>query len=452
MNEEGYSVKAKRLGNGVGDSLGLSLCYDATKEINKYILEQLNIFEIKKDDRAVLRELAKNIKEAANRTVEEEKKKLWYKHNELKPCRPLVFCDPENGWYEIITPDQLKSKSTLARIWEFKLRKELFWADQMGDDRATSPYFKIQYVYKQTDRGAPTKLIGANEDGSYTWEPSIKDYSQIDELEYARLNIDYEKTSKLVELAEEILGDYLVIQLEGCWWWSFGMTEDVIYFIGMEKFFLDMYDNPEGLHKLMSFLKDENIAKFDFLERNKLFTLNNENTYVGSGGFGFTNELPSAGFDSGNIKTQDLWGFADSQETTNVSPQMFEEFVFTYQMPLLKRFGLNCYGCCEPLNDRWDLIKNIPNLRRVSVSPWAIEADMAEKLGKDYIYSRKVNPLVVALPRIDEENARKDIRNTLQYSDRCNIELIMKDTHTIGRNPKNVISWCKIAMEEVMQV
>ena len=57
-------------------------------------------------DRAILRRLAGEVAELAARPIEAEKRELWYRHNALQPTRPLVFCDPENGWNEIITPDR----------------------------------------------------------------------------------------------------------------------------------------------------------------------------------------------------------------------------------------------------------------------------------------------------------------------------------------------------------
>ena len=59
----------------------------------------------------------------------------------------------------------------------------------------------------------------------------------------------------------------------------------------------DMVDQPEGLHRLMAFLRDGHLAKLDFLEGNGLFSLNNDDTYVGSGGFGWSHELPQPDFD-----------------------------------------------------------------------------------------------------------------------------------------------------------
>ncbi|MFH1614308.1 MAG: hypothetical protein ABIG61_04390 [Planctomycetota bacterium] len=81
------------------------------------------------------------------------------------------------------------------------------------------------------------------------------------------------------------------------------------------------------------------MAKLDFLEKNGLLSLNNDGNYVGSGGFGWTDELPAKGFDEKRVRCSDMWGFAESQETVGVPTDMFEEFVFQYQLPLLERFG-----------------------------------------------------------------------------------------------------------------
>lgn len=105
---------------------------------------------------------------------------------------------------------------------------------------------------------------------------------------------------------------------------------------------LDTYDYPEHLHKLMGILRDGTLAKLDFLQENGLLSLNNDGTYVGSGGFGYTRELPQKDLGGKIARTCDMWGFCESQETATFSPDMFAEFIFPYQLPILQRFGLNC--------------------------------------------------------------------------------------------------------------
>lgn len=436
----------ERLGKGLGDSLGLSLTYSASKVVNSVE------FVISDRDKEILRTLAKKVAEISARPIESEKRKLWYQHNDLEDTRPLIFCDPENGWYEIIPHDQLACKGDLARIWEFKLRKEIFWGEKMNDDRVIEPIFKVQYAFQEFNRGMQESIIGGANNGSYCWDAPLKDYSELESLHFQKIDVDDGRTDQLYNLAREIFANILKVELEGYWWWSFGLTWSLVNLRGIQQVMLDMYDHPQELHQLMAFLRDEALYLLDFLEMNNLLSLNNQGTYVGSGGFGYTHQLPQKDYDRTKVRTQDMWGFSESQETVLVSPNLFAEFIFPYQLPILERFGLNCYGCCEPIDKRWHIVSQAPRLRRVSVSAWANVRDLAEKLGKNYVFSRKPNPSDLSYPKIDEEYIRKGLRETLEAAQGCHVELIMKDNHTIGRNPENVIQWCRIAREEAERI
>ena len=189
------------------------------------------------------------------------------------------------------------------------------------------------------------------------------------------------------------------------------------------------------------------MAKLDFLEAEGLLSLNNDGTYVGSGGFGFTDELPAEDF-NGTVRCRDMWGFTESQETVNVSPAMYEEFIFPYEKPIMDRFGLTCYGCCEPLHGRWHVAGRHHRLRRVSCSPWVDVEKMAEYLWDRYVFSLKASPTAVATPEIDEGAIRRSLRQTLEKTRGCVVEIIMKDNHTLGGRPENAVRWCRIAREE----
>lgn len=408
--------------------------------------------DISPKDREILKGLAAHVAELSARPVETEKKKLWYRNNQLEAARPVIFCDPENGWNEIITNEQMKCEGTLAQKWEMTLRKEIFWGESMGDDRVIEPYFNIPYVAEDSGWGMHEKKIGGGHGGSYRWDAPLQDYKDMDKLHYPVITVNYKKTQEIFDLAGEVLGDFLKVRIKGVWWWTLGMTWTLVTLRGLEQVMMDMYDYPDELHKIMGILRDGHLHMLDFLEKNGLLSLNNDGTYVGSSGFGWTHELPKKDFDGRNARTIDMWGFAESQETSQVSPAMFEEFIFPYQLPILERFGLNCYGCCEPLDKRWYVVEKIPRLRRVSVSPWANLEDMAEKLGKRYIYSMKPSPAYLAVPQLDEEYIRKSLREALKITRNCRVEIIMKDNHTIGNNPQNVIRWCRIAREEAENI
>jgi len=407
--------------------------------------------QISAADEHVLRPLAGRLAELAGREVEQEKADLWRRHNALEPTRPVVFCDPENGWNEIITPDQMRCEGRLARSWEMYLRKEIFWAEEMGDDKVVEPVLRVRHVYTESDWGMHEQVIKAAPQGAYRWDAPLENYDQIDKLHFPTISVDHEATGHMLTLARRTFDGILTVELRTQWWWTLGMTWTLIRLRGLTQVMMDMYDHPAELGRLMEILHDGHLARLDFLEKNDLLGLNNDNTYVGSGGFGFTDELPQDDFD-GHVRTVDMWGFCESQETVQVSPEMFERFVFPYQRPILERFGLNCYGCCEPLDKRWHVVKRFPRLRRVSVSAWADVETMAEALGADYIFSYKPTPADLARPTLDADRIRADLRRALELTRGCRLEVIMKDNHTLGNTPSNATRWCRIAREEADRI
>ncbi len=413
---------------------------------------QPQFFAISPKESQVLRRLAGQVAELAARPIEEEKRRLWYAHNSLQPTRPVIFCDPENGWNEIIRPADLECEGVVGRWWEMRLRKEIFWGTQMGDDYTIMPYFDTPHVHTGglEDWGLKERVIGGEPGGSYVWEAPIRSPEDIQQVRMPEIQVDWPATQRLAEMAHSIFGDLLTVRIRTNWWWTLGMTMKLAHLRGLQQIMLDMVDNPTLIHTLMSILRDGTLRLLEYLEREGLLSLNNDGSYVGSGGLGWCTELPQPDFE-GRVRMCDMWGFAESQETVGISPAMFAEFVFPYQLPILERFGLNCYGCCEPLDKRWHVVQHIPRLRRVSVSPWANVADMAEKLGDRYIFSWKPSPTDLAMP-FDEERIRAKIREVFHLTRNCRVEAIMKDNHTLGGDPTRAINWCRVAREEAEQV
>ena len=403
-------------------------------------------------DRDILRCLAERVATIAASDEMAETRALWTSHNMLERVRPVVFCDPENGWNEVITEAQMECTGALARRWEMDLRKEIFWGEEMGDDKPVEPFFEVPYTSAPDDWGLAVIENRTEELGSFVWDSPVKDYeTDLPQLHSPPIVIDWETTNGCLEIAQNVLGDILTVRLKGTWWWSLGLTLTAASLRGLQNIYLDFYDNPDELKALLSKVSRGWLDKLDYLEANDLLSLNSDGTYVGSGGYGFTDELPQADFD-GRVRPQDMWGFADSQETVNVSAAMYEEFIFPYEKPILDRFGLNCYGCCEPLDTRWHVVKRHHNLRRVSCSPWADLDKMADYLQDEYILSMKPHPTPLASPGMDLEAVRRSLRESLEKTRGCVVEILMKDNHTIGGRPENLVDWCRIAKEEAERI
>jgi hypothetical protein len=180
-----------------------------------------------------------------------------------------------------------------------------------------------------------------------------------------------------------------------------------------------------------------------------LLSLNNTNVRVGSGGLGYVGDLPAAGFEPAHVRTSDLWGSSAAQIFGSVSPVMHETFSLQYERRWLERFGLSYYGCCEPLHKKLDILKSIPNLRKISMSPWANLDDAVDNVGDRCVLSIKPNPAIFASEHWDLESSRQSLRQSMEKTRGCVKEIIMKDISTVRYEPQRLWEWSRMAMEVV---
>lgn len=408
-------------------------------------------FHFKEGEIEVLRRLAHQVAEIAERPEMKAKARIWKLHNDLKTDQPLVFIDPENGWNECIPANTLQCEDPLARVWEMALRKQIYWADVMKDDKVIEPYFDVPYSYSDTGWGVTLGKIGGEDGGSYIVKQVIEDYEEdFEKIHHPQLIIDWKESDILMELAHSVFDGILRVRRKNTWWWTLGLCWDYVNLRGLEDFLCDFIVEPEWVERMLDLLCEGKLRMLDFLEKNGLLAQNTEGTYVGSGGFGFTDQIQQR--TDGIVTTRDMWGFCESQETAPVNPDFYGEFILPRHSKILERFALSCYGCCEPFNPRWKYVKQLPNLRRVSVSPWADWSSVPELLGKNYIASVKPSPTPLSMPDMDEETVRKDCRKAAEETKGGICEFIMKDNHTLGNKPQNASRWVEIMREEIARI
>jgi hypothetical protein len=401
-------------------------------------------------ERERLRALAKRVAEIAALPVQEEKAALWTKHNDLKTSQPLVFIDPENGWNECIPAGTLQCHDPLARVWEMYFLKQIYWHENMKDDKVIESYFDVPCSYTDTGWGLEIAKEGGENHGAYKVKQAIENYERdFDKVRYPQIIIDENESETLMDLAHGLFDGILQVRRKTTWWWTLGMTWDYINLRGLEDFMCDFLLEPEWVRRMMRLLCDGIMKRLDFFEENGLLSQNTHGTYVASGGFGYTEAIADK---REGVTTKDMWGFVDSQETSAVSPELYGEFVFPYHKEITERFGLNCYGCCEAFDQRWKYVKELPRLRRVSCSPWAGWENIPDLLGKNYIASVKPNPAPLAMPDMDEDVVRKEIKRALECTKGCIPEIIMKDNNTLGGNPHNATRWVEIIREEIARI
>jgi hypothetical protein len=402
-------------------------------------------------DRTMIRELAREVAEIAALPEQAEKARLWTACNDLRPVRPMVFLDPQNGWPELEKAWlDLHCQDPALRGVERSLRLRLLRARHMPDDMPVTARFEVPLVVRGSgydDYGIPIELErSGGQGGAYHIVRLVNDEQDLRRLHPRPIAVDHDATNRAEDIANDLLGDILTVVKRGKTLWRYGLSRVLVHWRGLDQMMLDMYDHPALLHRLMALLRDDFLSEIQTMEEAGAVSLNTTETDVnGSGGLAPTTDLPGPAYD-GVPRVQNCVCWGESQETVGVGPAQFEEFVLNYQLPLLRCFGLVDYGCCEPLDGKLDLIMaRVANLRWVAVSPWANRELCAEKICGRYVYVYKPNPSYLCSPTPAWDQAEEDIRHTLRVTRGQPVHIVMKDTSTFHDDASRVTRWCEMA-------
>ncbi len=410
---------------------------------------------ITSEERNILRELARKQADYASLPIMAERRALWYRHNELRSDRPMLQVEPWTFERDILPP--LRCRSEAAAAIELQIQRMILNHERIDDDRVVSPCFDIEWrrTFKLfgLEKETVHAIDSAGRDLGYQHKHPIADLAaDLPSLGATVRGVDREGTLAWKAFVEEQIGDLLPVRLANgspgvC------LTQDLVHFMGMEAMFLAMMDCPEAFHAVMDRMSADHLAWLLEQERDGLWFLNNGHDWLAQGSSAFTSELPRQGWKEGDpVALADLWGFMDSQETVAISPSMYGEFIFPYYRRIAERFGLLSYGCCEPVHPIWkDYLSTLPNLRKLSISPWCDEAFMGEALrGGRTIFHRKPNPLAIGQEGpLDEEALAAAFRETLGHARGCVLEFSFRDIYSLGGRPEKARLMVRILREQI---
>jgi len=405
-------------------------------------------------DRQCVRQLASRVAEAAADPIQDKKLAEWKRHNSLRPGRPMILQAPEGVWDEFVPAASLQCEDDVARGVEHSLRTVVYKIDHLHDDEPIVARYNTRLHIRVTGYGVEAKTTSNPEmqgvHGACHYETVLEDDADVETLFQDRTaSVDWDASNRHHEQVCELIGDILDVERVGqCGGWSAPM-DCFIQWRGLDKMMFDLVDRPEWIHRAMNRLTEIDMDVMRQLEELGALGLNNGANYVGSGGIGATDELPQPDFDGERVRRKDMWGFAATQIFSEVSPAMHDEFVIPYESRFLDQFGLNCYGCCEPLHKKVHLVRKLPRVRRLSMSPWIEPVEGAEAIEGDIIFSYKPNPTYVSTDRWDIELCRKEMIAVLDAckANGCVSEFVLKDTHTCCGEPERYDQWTDMAMQ-----
>lgn len=412
---------------------------------------------ISEQERAYLKDLAKQQKELADSSLSREQTALWYDHNELKAPRPVISVEEGHYWREIFP--ELMCTDPLAREMEFQLQNKIQRVKYIGDDRPTPGFYQINFTHCGPLCGLGEQMVRATQNGA---SDGVHGYHIIPQIEVIEEDFHKLKPTEFTDpwpellekkaAVEDVIGQYLPVKF----WnaqnsWGPSPMRYVIAFMGMENAYIAMKEEPDWFHRLMEFITEDFIHIYRYQEKNGLLALNNGYDYTGSGNWCFSRELPRKDF-TGYVRTVDQWGHLNAEDASGISPADFREFILPYQLRLAREFGLVYYGCCEDVSRFWDDgIDRIPNVRKLSISPWCDEAKMGERLaGTSVIYSRKCRDVryLGTTRDFDAEGFRANIRETVEKARGCKMEFIFRDIMSLKGNNEKIKEAVRIVREE----
>ncbi len=422
-------------------------------------LEVAEEVQLDQSERDILKSLAEEWATIASLPVHKEKARLWQKLNDLESERPMVWIN-EIPWHEMNYNNELtlRCKNSWARSQEDLMRKTIYQWQHMPGDMILNPWLDCPLSIHSTDFGIIEDVDLAITDAasdvvSRHYNILIKDMDDLEKIKMPEITHNNKATEIRYQKMIEIYSDIIPVKKIGQTHIWYTPWDYLIRWWGVQEAMMDLIMRPKMVHAFYERMVQAWMIELDqFVEQN-LLSLDSNNTRIGSGGYGYTKEMPTAKYDPNLIKPHNMWGCSNAQIFSEVSPEMHWEFAIEHDLKWLERWNKTYYGCCEPLAGKGDLLKRIPNLRKVSCSPWNDTKKAIEVLGNDYVISRKPNPAIFATKTFDAVQARKEIRDFLEHAERnCHVELIMKDISTVKYDPKRLWKWETICMEEAAKI
>ncbi len=399
-------------------------------------------------DAEIIRELAKRYVDVCAKPEQAERRDLWRRHNSLRKTRPLVLVMFGDSWKEM-PESTLECTDPLFRTQEEILKRWLF-QDTLGDDWVFEPWIDewAAYVLPPNGRwGVEVKHVQAGvAGGAWKFDPVIREPEDIAKLVRPHHEIDEKRTAEKLARLREAVGDLIAVkEVRAPYYRSFrgDISTDLAHLLGLEEMMMYMIDRPDWLHRVLSLMRDAILDMHAAGEQAGDWRLSDHLNQS----MPYALELEDPGAHDRPVPRRALWHFAASQETTLVSPDMFDEFMLQYQKPIMEQFGLCAYGCCEDLTRKIGHLRRVRNLRRIAVTPVADVRACAEQIGADYVISWRPNPALMVCCGWDPERVRRVLRDGMEACRGQHVDITLKDVQTVEGDPRRLREWVRIARE-----
>jgi hypothetical protein len=389
-------------------------------------------------DSSILASLVEEYLDICALPIMDERRRQWASLHGLVQSYPLIHT--RFFAFHEMAESVCVCRDPILREVEYDLRRNIFW-HSLHDDTVFEPWITLRAVFQHSFWGNPS-IADAGKDGEHikgrlivedmeSWRSVLKNAVHV---------IDERETARRLEVVSEAIGDLIDIDVVRSPYyshWHGDLSTDLGLMRGLHNVLYDVYDHPDELHAILRWMSEQVVAVQQEAERSGDWSL----TSSVNQSMSYTNRLPIPSPNSFGVSQKEVWGFLASQEFTMVSPEMWDEFLLTYQKPILSRYGLTAYGCCEDLTDKIPYLKQIPNLRRIAVSPFSNLKRCVDQIETSYVISFRPNPTDMVCVSPDEAYIRKKLTEDLRTLKGTFYDITLKDVETVENNPHRVRNW-----------
>ena len=377
-------------------------------------------------DKSILRDLGQQIAEIGALPIQEQRRENHARINNLQRAKPTIQIYQE-PWNEMEVDGELtlRCEDGFCRGIEIGLRRTLYSWKHMPGDMVVSPVISQPLCIRDTGFGLEEDVDIARTDEtsdvvSRHFHIQIRDEADAEKIRFPEVSHDEAETQRQLEVRREIFDGVLPVQIAKTGGFWFAPWDELVRWTGVTEILMDMVIRPDYVNLLVDRFVSAWLHRLDQYEAQDLLS----------------------------APASELWGVGAAQIFSDVSPAMHVEFALRHEARWFARWGRNYYGCCEPLDRKVDILRqHIPNLKRISMSPWVDFDRAVENMRDEYIFAWKPNPAVLASETWDPEYVRRDMEEKLQKAKDCIVEIHMKDISTVRYQPQRLWDWARIAAE-----
>ena len=197
----------------------------------------------------------------------------------------------------------------------------------MPGDMVVSDYLACPLAVHSTDFGIiedvdVVRTDAASDVVSRHFKIQIRDFADLEKIRMPVVTHNEAATCFRYQAMCRVYDDILPVRKVGQTHIWFTPWDYLIRWWGIEEAMIDLVERPELVHAGVERMVDAWMIELDQFESLGICCRSDcDNTRIGSGGYGYTSELPGGEFDPAHVRPHNMWGCSNAQIFSEVSPE-----------------------------------------------------------------------------------------------------------------------------------